>query len=60
MDGGAWWATINGVSKSQTRLSDFTSLHFNDVSKSPCKRQAGGPAFGIADVIMEAEREKAT
>ena len=26
MDRGAWWATIHGVTKSQTRLSDFTSL----------------------------------
>ena len=24
MDKGAWWATIHGVAKSQTRLSDFT------------------------------------
>ena len=24
MDRGAWWATIHGVAKSQTRLSDFT------------------------------------
>ena len=24
MDGGAWWAIVHGVSKSQTRLSDFT------------------------------------
>ena len=24
MDRGAWWATVNGVAKSQTRLSDFT------------------------------------
>ena len=24
MDGGAWQATVHGVSKSQTRLSDFT------------------------------------
>ena len=24
----AWWATVHGVSKSRTRLSDFTSLHF--------------------------------
>ena len=23
MDGGAWWATVHGVEKSQTRLSDF-------------------------------------
>ena len=24
MDGGAWWAIVHGVAKSQTRLSDFT------------------------------------
>ena len=24
MDGGAWWATVYGVAKSRTRLSDFT------------------------------------
>ena len=24
MDGGAWWATVPGIAKSQTRLSDFT------------------------------------
>ena len=24
MDGGAWWATVHGVAKSQKRLSDFT------------------------------------
>ena len=24
MDGGAWWATVHGVTKSQTQLSDFT------------------------------------
>ena len=30
MDGGAydgWWATVHGVAKSQTRLSDFTFIH---------------------------------
>jgi len=26
MDGGASWATVHRVAKSQTRLSDFTSL----------------------------------
>ena len=25
MDGGAWWAAVHGVAKSQIRLSDFTS-----------------------------------
>ena len=24
MDVGAWWATVHGVAKSRTRLSDFT------------------------------------
>ena len=28
MDRGAWYATDYGVTKSRTRLSDFTSLHF--------------------------------
>ena len=28
MDGGTWWATVHGVTKSRTQLSDFTSLHF--------------------------------
>ena len=27
VDGGVWWATVHGVAKSQTQLSDFTSLH---------------------------------
>ena len=26
MDRGAWWATVHGVAKNWTRLSDFTSL----------------------------------
>ena len=34
MDGGAWWATVHGVSKSQTRLSDFTfTFHFHALEK---------------------------
>ena len=27
MDKGAWWATIHGVTKSRTRLSDFFKTH---------------------------------
>ena len=27
-DGGAWWATVHGVAKSQTQLSDFTFFIF--------------------------------
>ena len=34
MDGGAWWATVHGVSKSQTRLNDFTfTFHFHALEK---------------------------
>ena len=34
MDGGAWWAAVDGVVKSQTRLSDFTlTFHFHTLEK---------------------------
>ena len=34
MDGGAWWAAVHGVSKSLTRLSDFTfTFHFHALEK---------------------------
>ena len=33
-DGGAWWAAVHGVTKSQTRLSDFTfTFHFHALEK---------------------------
>ena len=35
MDGGAWWAAVHGVAKSQTLLSDFTfTLHFHALEKA--------------------------
>ena len=27
-DGGAWWATVHGITKSRTQLRDFTFFHF--------------------------------
>ena len=55
MDGGAWWAAVHGVSKSQTRLSDFTfTFHYNALEKEmathsstfawkiPCMEELGG------------------
>ena len=34
MDGGAWWAAVYGVTKSRTRLSDFTfTFHFHALEK---------------------------
>ena len=34
MDGGAWWAAVHGISKSQTRLSNFIfTFHFHALEK---------------------------
>ena len=34
MGGGAWWAAVHGVAKSQKRLSDFTfTFHFHALEK---------------------------
>ena len=34
MDGGAWWAVVNGVAESRTQLSDFTfTFHFHALEK---------------------------
>ena len=34
MDGGAWWAAVHAVAKSQTWLSDFTfTFHFHALEK---------------------------
>ena len=32
MDKGAWWAAVHGVTKSRTRLSEFT-FHFHALEK---------------------------
>ena len=41
MDRGAWWATVCGVTKSQTQLSDLTYTHKDgeDPGKHPDVRQ---------------------
>ena len=34
MGGGAWWASVHGVTKSRTRLRDFTfTFHFDALEK---------------------------
>ena len=34
MGGGAWWASVHGVAKNRTRLSDFTfTFHFSALEK---------------------------
>ena len=32
-DGRAWWATVHGVTKSRTRLSDFTFTFFQELAE---------------------------
>ena len=41
MDGGAWWAVVHGVTKSQKRLSDFTFF----LSIVPFGEGNGTPVF---------------
>ena len=41
MDGGAWWAAVHGVTKSQTLLSDFTFIfHFDALEKEMAKHSS--------------------
>ena len=41
MDGGAWWAAVHGVAKSQTRLSDFTfTFPFHALEKEMATRSS--------------------
>ena len=44
MGGGAWWAAVHGVTKSRTRLSDFTfTFHFPALEK-----EMATPSSGLA------------
>ena len=51
MDRGAWWATVHGVAKSRTQLSDFTSLHFTLVTRKvknlPAMQETLGLFLGL-------------
>ena len=41
MDGGAWWASVHGVTKNWTRLSDFTfTFHFHALEKEMATRSS--------------------
>ena len=48
MEGGAWWATVHGVAKSQTRLSDFTysltllCIRIYTLEKEDCSSRRAG------------------
>ena len=41
MEGGAWWAAVHGVAKSQTRLSGFTfTFHLHASEKEMATRSS--------------------
>ena len=49
MDGGAWWAAVHGVAKSQTRLSDFAfTFHFHALEKEMATHSSILPRDGGA------------
>ena len=42
MDGGAWWAAVHGVARSQTQLSNLTfTLHFHALEKEMATHSSG-------------------
>ena len=47
MDGGAWWAAVYGVAKSQTRLSDFTFIFYFHVLEKEMATHSSVLAWGI-------------
>ena len=68
MDGGAWWATVHGVPKSQTQLTDFTfTFHFHAWEKKwqpttvflPGESQGwGSPVAAVCGVAQSRTRLK--
>ena len=58
MDGGAWWATVHGVTKSWTRLSNFTFFSLSPREKSfnlsPSQWKTIYPYFTLSSVIHRA------
>ena len=47
MDGGVWQATVQGVIKSQTRLSNFTFTFFHDSFQNFKKKKKAGSVFSL-------------
>ena len=54
MDGGAWWATVHGVAKNRTRLSDFTHFTHMPVCAQAWKpgSQHAGEKRGVAGLLL--------
>ena len=61
MDGGAWWAPVHGVAKSQTRLSDF-AFHFHALEKEMATHSSALawriPGMGEPDGLTSAGSHK--
>ena len=58
MDGEAWWATVYGVAKSRTQLSDFTFTLLHKVTYSrilelACGRVAGVVVFCLPPTVKK-------
>ena len=62
MNEGAWWATVHGVAKSRTRLSDFTSLAYIHMalSESENATNANQKMVGTDEAICRAGVETQT
>ena len=59
MDGGAWWAAVHGVTKSRTRLSNFTfTFHFHALEKDmeTHSRQEHWSGFPYPSPMHESEK----
>ena len=52
MDGGAWWAAVHGVAKSQTRLRDFTfTFYFHALEKEMAIHSSNLAAAAAAEYL---------
>ena len=67
MDRGAWWATVHGVTKSRTRLSDFTfPFHFHaleeEMATHSCRKRESERRQCVKDiaVLEDGRREPQT
>ena len=57
MDQGAWWATVHGVAKSRTRLSDFSSL-FSSPEKDTGRKSAIKPLYPKRESMLPSQPHK--
>ena len=65
MDGGAWWAAVHGIAKSQAQLSNFTfAFHFHALEKEMAAHSSvlawripeWAPVYGVAQSWIRLKR----